>query len=152
MWQVRKSMKGLSAAALGLALLAPRAEADGPKDSNPPAPANKMVPKVPGVGLGGGHGRRGVETRTFYRAVCKSGSHRVYPWFGTARGSLTAAYRDARRHERVYRGHEAHLEEVPLYPVPQHPGRPPIIIREKTAKGHGERTIDKRIIPSWSGR
>ena len=49
MFMILKSMKGFSAAALGLALLAPLARADEPKDSNPPAkkveqtPAKKVI-------------------------------------------------------------------------------------------------------------
>jgi hypothetical protein len=46
MRQMCKSMKGLLAAALGLALLAPQANADEPKNSNPPAPAKKVEPKT----------------------------------------------------------------------------------------------------------
>lgn len=41
-----KSMKVLSVAALGLALLAPQSQADQPKGSSPPAPVKTVVPKT----------------------------------------------------------------------------------------------------------
>jgi hypothetical protein len=154
-WQMHKSMKkGLWAATLGvLAFVAPQTtNADGPKDSKPPA--KEMMPKGPGVGRDGGHGTRRVVTRTRYRAICKSGSHRLHPWSGPVRDNLSDAYRDARRHERDHRGHEADLEiveEMPQHPAPKDPVRP-LPIAEKTKDRHGKRTIDQQIVPPGPGR
>lgn len=141
---MRKSMKGLLTAALGLALLAPVKAGDS-KNSDPPAPAKKVEPtsKDTRKAPGGGHGYRRVESRTYYRATCKHVSHRSHGWSGT-RDSLAAAYRDARNHEREYRGHEATLEEVPQYPRrPKLPG--PIRVKEGPGKAP---SAPKKIKPA----
>jgi hypothetical protein len=138
----------------GLVVPASPSRADRPDGPGAPAPARSVVRKPPGIGRDGHHRPVRVAERTLYRATCRTGSDRHHPWFGDAK-DLDGAYRDARRHEREHRGHEAGLEvigkETPRHPDPRDPWHPwhPVVIPNKVKDRHVYvgRPIPDRIVP-----